>query len=44
MGATTDNDKVFFANNYNYISPGGDIKSYYYFVNDVEITNLCVIE
>ena len=40
MGATTDNDKVFFANTYNYVSPGGDIKSYYYFVSDNKSLNI----
>lgn len=40
MGAETDNDKVFFTNNYNHISPGGDIKSYYYFVNDDKALNI----
>ena len=40
MGAETDNDKVFFANNYNHVSPGGDIKSYYYFVSDNKALNI----
>ena len=38
--AKTDNDKLFFANNYNYVSPGGDIKSYYYFVSDGKALNI----